>query len=359
MGWKRNTMKRLLHTLKNELKLFRTAIPVHLVVMIQPTVMYLLMSAILVHPTFDMYVTHPSTDQGRALVAAMQEVGSPIGASYIHPILVETEEPDGLRQIITIGKQDGTAIVIQRYGLIDSNIVKNFRNRLTAAALRVWNEDLGDRAVHVEEHPWLSEDMPYTLYFGMAMLPLTVALAASVVGGILTAQEFEYGTILEYRLAPVSVRLVVGARLIRLIVIGLISGVSLLVTLRLVNGVWPASFLKVVLILIPVGVIAGCLGITVGLLFQKSIPAFLVGLVTSFVGWLVGSAFGLAAGFSQTYETFSRLTPNTHVVELLYPLYFGAGVGYPWFSILFLTVLSIGTIAITMLVYRQRVIRMV
>ena len=234
-------MKRMLRILKNELKLFRTAIPIHLVVIIQPTAMYLLMSAILVFPTFDMYVTRPSTDQGRALVAAMAEVGSPIGVPYIHPILVDTEEPGGLRQIISIDQNNGTVTVTQHYGLIDSNIVKNFRNRLTAAALRVWNDDLGDQAVHVEEHPWLSEDMPYTVYFGMAMLPMTVALAASVIGGILTAQEFENNTILEYHMAPVSARLVVGARLIRLIIIGLISGSILLLTLGLVNGAWALS----------------------------------------------------------------------------------------------------------------------
>jgi len=350
-------MKRCLYTLKNELKLFRTAIPIHLVVVLQPTVMFLLMSAILVHPTFNLYVTRPTTDHGWKLVAAMAEVGSPIGAPYIHPILVEKNETDGLQQVITIDQQNGNPIAIQHYGLIDSNMVKNFRNRLTAAVLRVWNDDLGDRAILVEEHPWLPLDKPYTLYFGMAMLPMTVALAASVVGGYLTAQEFEFGTILEYRLAPVPASLVVGARLLRLMILGLISGGVLLVTLGLATGGWPESPLKVILTLLPMGVIAGCLGITAGLLTQKSIPSFLVGLVTSFVGYLIGSAFGMAAGFSRTYEFISRLTPNTHTVELLFPIYFGEGIGVPWVSIAFLTALSIGMIHLTMVVYRQRVFR--
>jgi ABC-type multidrug transport system permease subunit len=355
--WSRCFMKRLLRTLINELKLFRTAIPVHLVVMVQPTVMYLLMSAILVHPTFDMYITRPSTTQGQELVAAMAQVGSPIGAPYIHSIQVGIEGTGRHRQVISIGQQKGTTVAVQHYGLIDSNMVKNFRNRLTAAALRLWNDHLGDQAVHVEEHPWLPTDMPYTLYFGMAMLPMTIALAGSVVGGVLMAQEFEYGTILEYRLAPVPTSLVVGARLFRLVIISLFSGGILLVTLGLLNGVWPESPEVVGLILLPMSVIAGCLGITAGLLTQKSIPAFLVGLVTTFVGWLIGSAFGLAAGFSKAYEFFSRLTPNTHTVELLYPYFFGADVGNPWSSIVTLTALSVSMILITMLVYHQRVIR--
>ncbi len=350
-------MKRILRILINELKLFRTAVPIHLVVMIQPTVMYLLMSAILVHPTFDMYVTNPSSKQGQTLVTAMTEVGSPIGAPYIQPILLAMEETDQQRQVITISEENGKPVAIQHYGLIDSNMVKNFRNRLTAAALRVWNNQLGNQTVNVEEHPLLPRDMPYTLYFGMAMLPMTVALASSIIGGVLMAQEFEYGTILEYRLAPVSAILVVGVRLIRLIIISVISGVILLFTLGLVNSAWPISPTLVAVALLPMAVISGCLGVTAGLLIQKSIPTFLVGLVTTFAGWLVGSAFGLAAGFSRVYEFFSRLTPNTHTVELLYPQYFSADVGNPWFSIAFLTTLSIIMILLTMLVYRQRVIR--
>jgi ABC-type multidrug transport system permease subunit len=223
----------------------------------------------------------------------------------------------------------------------------------------VWNDALGGQAVQVKEHPWLPRDMPYALYFGMAMLPLTAAVAASIIGATLTAQEFEYGTILEYRLAPASTGLIIGTRLIRLVITGLLSALLLLVTLRFVNGVWPASIWKVGIILIPMGVVAGSLGISAGLLFRKSIPAFLVGLVASFAGWLIGSAFGLAAGFNQTYEFISRMTPNTHAVELIYPLYFGAGVGTPWLSILYLAAASLLMVGLTIQVYRLRVLRQI
>jgi hypothetical protein len=327
--------------------------------MLQPTVMYLLMSAILVHPTFDMYVTQPDSQAGSALVAAMEQVGSPIGVDYINPVLIEATEPEGLRQVVSVEEWDGGVTVVQHYGLIDSNMVKNFRNRLTAAALHLWDDALGELAVTIEEQPWLPEDMPYTLYFGMAMLPLTVALASSIIGSILTAQEFEYGTILEYRLSPVSLALIIGVRLMRLVILGLISALILLVTLRCINGIWPDSFWKVFLTLIPVGIIYGSLGISAGLLLRKSIPSFLIGLVASFVGWLVGSAFGLAAGFSSAYAAISRLIPNTHATELIFPSYFGAKVGNPSVSVLFLVILSVVMVLMTALVYRQRVLKQV
>jgi hypothetical protein len=350
-------MKRLLLILRNEVKLARTAVPIHIVAMLQPTAMYLVMSLILVHPTFDMYVTQPASQMGHALVAAMEQVGSPIGEPYINPILVEEDAPEGLRQVVTVVEEDGRFKAVQHYGLIDSNIVKNFRNRLTAAALILWNQALGDRAVIVEERPWLPRDMPYTLYFGMAMLPMSVSLAASMVGGILTAQDFESGAILEYRLSPIPASLVVGTRLLRLVVTGLVAALIFLVVLGLLNDVWPDSLWVVVMTLVPVGVIAGCVGITAGLFFRKGIPAFLVALVASFVSWLVGSAFGLAAGFSRWYEFVSRLTPNTHAVELLYPSYFGTEVGRSTVSVVFLIAASVTMIVLTLFVYRLRVLR--
>jgi hypothetical protein len=356
------TMNRFRLLLVNELKLFRTAIPIHLVVVLQPTVMYLLMGVIMVHPTFDMDVIRPTTEGGRALVAAMQDVGSPIGPPYINPILVAPglagTGGDGMgRQVITVESRAGVPTAVQRYGLIDSNIVKNFRNRLTAAGLRLWNEELGARAVIVEEHPWMPRDVPYTVYFGMAMLPMTAFLAASVIGAVLTAQEFEFRTIVEYRLAPAPLPLILGARLTRLVLTALVATALLFIAVGLRNSAWPDSVWHTALILLPVALIAGGVGILAGLLLQKTIPAFLVGLVSSFVGWLLGSAFGLAAGFGRGYELVSRLTPNTHAVELLFPRYYGTQIGTPLLSVFILVFSSAVVLALAALAYRWRVQR--
>lgn len=356
-------MRRFLLLLANEFKLFRTAIPIHVVVIVQPTVMYVLMAVILVTPTFDMNVTRPETDTGRALVAAMEAVGSPISDPYINPILVDGEGvassngEDSAWQVITIEERDGTLTAVQRYGLIDSNIVKNLRNRLTAAAFLLWNAELGGQAVTIEEHPWLPRDVPYGVYFGMALLPMTVFLAGSVIGAVLTAGDFESGAILEYRLAPTPLALILGARLTRLVLMAYVSAGVALVAVGLIQGVWPRSLAMIALILLPAAVIAGCLGILAGCLMRKTIPAFLVGLVASFVGWIMGGAFGLAAGFGGTYEFVSRLTPLTHVAELLFPQYYGLTVGAPLVSTAVLLLFGGGSLILTALAYHWQVRR--
>ncbi|MFN2168830.1 MAG: ABC transporter permease, partial [Anaerolineae bacterium] len=320
-------------------------------------ILYLVMSAILVHPTFDMNVVRPTTDKGRALVAAMEEVGSPIGLPYIRPILVDWHGEPVVRQVIAVEDRDGIPTAVQHFGLIDSNLVKNFRNRLTAAALRLWNGDLADAGMEILEVPWLAQDVPYTVYFGLALLPLAASLAASVLGAILTAQEFELGTIMEYRLAPAAPLLVLTARLVRLVISALLAAGILLVAVGSVTGAWPSAVWLVGLVLTPVALIAGCLGTLAGLLLRKVIPAFLVGLVASFVGWLLGSAFGLAAGFGTGYALVSRLTPGTHAVELIFPRYYGIVTGQPLISAAVLVALSAVMLLLTVLAYRWRVVR--
>jgi len=112
-----------------------------------------------------------------------------------------------------------------------------------------------------------------------------------------------------------------------------------------------------VIVLIPLSVIAGCLGVASGLVFRRTIPAFLVGLVCTFVDWILGSAFGLAAGFGKSYQIISRCTPFTHTVELLFPRYFGVVVGTPVISVLVLTGMVLVMVCITVPVYRVRILR--
>jgi ABC-type multidrug transport system permease subunit len=345
--------------LRNEFKLFRTSIPIHLVAIVQPTVMYLLMSVILVHPTFEMYVDRPDTPSGWSLVAAMEEVGSPIGSAYIEPVLVDWTDSEIARQMIVVSEDRGRPLAVQHYGFIDSNLVKNFRNRLTAAGLRLWNAELGDQAVTIQEHPWLDTDVPYTVYFGVALLPMTAFLAASVLGAVLMAQEFEFRTIVEYRLSPAPVSLILAARLTRLVLSALIAVAVLLVATGLVTGSWPRAPWRVGLVMLPVALVAGCLGVLAGLVLRKTIPSFLVGLVGSFVGWIMGSGFGLAAGFGRGYEGISRLTPFTHAVELLFPSYYGARIGTPAASVLFLSCLCAAMLVLVAAAYRWRVVRQI
>lgn len=349
-------MRRFLLLLLNEFRLSRTAVIVNLIAILQPTVMYILMADVMVVPTFDLYIVAPKTELGRELLTAMEEVGSPIGPRYINPVLSEQADP-GPGQVIEIVSIDGAPTALQRYGYIDSNLVKNLRNRLTASLLVLWNRRLGGRAITLHQHPWLPQELPYTVYFGMAMIALAAYLAAAMTGGYLMAQEFENGTILEYRLCPTPAYLLLAAKITRLMLTGWFAAGILYAALGLITGAWASSAPAVFVILTPLITIAACIGILAGLLTRSSLPSFLVGLASAFVFWMVGSGFGLAAGFSRVFESVSRLIPNTPVIEMLFPyFYFGRKVAAnPGMALAQLAGYCLALLAAAAVVYRQRV----
>jgi len=351
-----DAVRRFFLLLLNEFRLFRTALVVHLIAVLQPTLMYILMTVIMVVPTFDMRVVQPENELGFDLISGMEKVGSPIGPDYINPILIPQTDL-GHRQVIEIVSPDGKPTALQRYGYIDSNLVKNLRNRLTAALLVLWNRELGSQAITVHEHPWLPQDVPYTVYFGLAMIPLAAYLAAALIGGYLMAQEFEHGTILEYRLCPTPYSLLLAAKITRLLLTGLAAAAILYLTLGLITGVWASSTPAVFVILLPLSLIAACIGLLAGLLTRSSLPSFLIGLASAFAFWLIGSGFGLAAGFSLSFERISRLIPNTPIIEMLFPyFYYGREVAAnPTAAQLQLAGYCLVLLALLAAVYRQRV----
>ncbi len=347
-------MKRLNLLLLSELKQTLMSIPVHLIAIFQPALMFYLMSAVLVFPTFDMNIVISDPTAGQALLSAMTEVRSP-DRPYINPVLLDSMDMESRAQIITIETDDEQPTATQHFNLIDSNMVKNYRDRLTASALVLWDQELGDQAVTIIEHPWLPEETTYDVFFGMAMLPLTVFLAAVMTGAYATAQDYENDTIREYQLSPVRVGLILAARLIRLIIIGLISGLILLAVLKLITGKGPDSVLAMLAILLPIAIVGGSLGITVGLLLKKTLPAFVIGLTSSFATWILGGAFGLPAGFGLGYRIVSRFMPNTYAVELLFAQFYGVPIGSPPVSILILAAFSIIMLLVVHRVYRLRI----
>jgi ABC-type multidrug transport system permease subunit len=352
-------MKRFLLLLLNEFKLFRTTIPIHIIGIFQPALMFSLMAYILVKPTFDMRIVQPTTPLGEELVMAMDQVGSPIGEKYINPILVDTMSMEDLPggQIINVETLDGMPTAVQHFGLIDSNIVKNYRNRLTSAALIIWNKSLAGHAITIEQLAWLPRDISYSVYFGMAMLPLASFLAAVLIGAYLTAQEFEFNTIIEYRLSPVSLILIVLTRLVRLSFTGLLSAIVLIVAVGFDGGNWPSSLADTFIICSAMAILGGCLGTTTGLILQSTLPSFVIGLAATFASWILGGAFGLPAGFGGAYEAVSRWMPNTYAVELLFPLYYRVEIGPSQPAVVVLAVACVALILVTIFTYRRKVLQ--
>jgi len=351
-------MRRFLLLLRNEFRLAVTALPIQVIAIIQPTILFLLMSVILVKPTFDMNIMASNSHQTHSLIQAMEMVGSPVGQPYINPIQVNTINKDSMQQIISVNKQGDSFLALQKYGFIDSNLVKNLRNRLTAASLILWNEDLGNQAITIQEHPALPIDVPFKVYFGMALLPTAVFIAAVFTGSVLTGQDFEFDTIAEYRLTPYPYSLCLAARLTRLLITGLLGGLVLVFFIGVTTYYWPTNILILLTYLIPIALCAAGIGVSAGLIFKRTIPSFVISLALSFTFWIMGSAFGLAKGFGGLYSFLSSLTLNTHTVYLLFKQYFGFNAIQPLPSVIFLITFTVLITSITIYLYRKQLSRL-
>lgn len=339
-------MRRFFWLLRYEFWLAATAVPIHLIVIVQPILLFFLMRPVLVHPTFDLYVVQSPGAVGDVLATAMNQVQSPSGTPYIRPIAIAPDaDLDSLPQYIVVTEADGEVTAVQHFGLVDDNQVKNMRNRLTAAGLRLWEAALSDRAVTIVEQPWLPEERPYTVYFGMAMLPLTAFMAAMMIGGILTAQDCETSAILELRLSPYPAGLWLAARLTRLALSGLLAAGLLAALIGLTTQSWPDAFGAVLLILLPVAIVAGCLGVAVGLWLRRAIPTLIISLLLTLVSWIMGGAFGPAQSFGGAIAWISRLLPTAYAVELLFPHYYGAAIGSTPLAVLGLLLLTLLSLA--------------
>ena len=347
-------MKRFILFMQSELSLVRTTLPAHLIGILQPMIMFWLMSLVFVNPTFEMFVdtSDPNLNQ---LVEAMNEVGTPSGIHYIN-VLDWQAGPEAVEtQAVFYEKNEGIPTALQIFGPIDSNLVKNFRNRLTSAALLLWNTDLGSQAVNLVEYPWLPGEQPFILFFGIAMLPMAAVISSSLTGAMLMAQDFEGRTILEYRLSPISSLAILFVRLLRLVIVGLLSAGCLLFMLYLVTGVWPQQVWRVFLALLPITLIGASVGLSAGLLTRRTLPAFVLCLVFTLGTWILGSSFGLSAGFGGFYETLSRFIPNTYAVELIFPsYYFGVSISPAWINYLFLSTVTLALLTLLTRLYLFR-----
>lgn len=351
-------MRRFSLLLSNEIKLTRTTLPIHFIAIIQPALMFSLMAYVLITPTFKMNVQKPTIPEGEGLVEAMGEVGSPIGEAYIQPIILDWDPHDPIPggQIVGLDAVRGVPTGTQYFNVIDSNMVKNFRNRLTAAALLLWESNLKSAAIELKEKPMLPRDVSYHVYFGMAMLPLAAFIGASFVAAFLTAQEFEFKTILEYRLAPAPWSLVIGVRLLRLCLTGAISAGILGVLIYLFDRTGPSSLVLAGLLILLMSLIGASVGTAAGLILRSTLPAFVISLALAFFTWLVGGAFGLPAGFGGAYEMVSRWVPNTYAVKSLFNLYYPLAGAVSEMALLPLGIFVAAAVLLVLLVYRRVVL---
>jgi hypothetical protein len=188
-------------------------------------------------------------------------------------------------------------------------------------------------------------------------MPVACFLSAFLIGGIHRANDFEFGTISEYRFSPIHPVLILSAHIVRLTLGALLASSLVLLLVGCRSGVWPSNYLWALCVLLPISIIGGGLGMATGLLLRRTLPTLVIALCLTLGNWIVGSGFSLASGFGGVYEQLSRFSPNQYTVELLFPLFYGPTIGNHLFSWGMLIGFCIVSLGVLVLVYHQQVTR--
>ncbi|MBU0494670.1 MAG: ABC transporter permease [Chloroflexi bacterium] len=355
------SIRRFWWLLQFEFRLTRGLLPFHVVGIVMPLVSFVLWAQLAPPIAFTMYTVSDGSPQAERLLAAMAALhagGVQDGPHYIDPQPLPAGAQLGptVQNVIELQAEGAGLLATNRFANIDSNLVKNYRNRLTGAALDVWEQDLGSHAVTVDLAPRFTEEPPFTRYFAMGLLIVAAFLSSMLVGATLVAKDFEDGTILEARLSPASPALILLARLVRVMLTSLVAvGLAGLVA-GLYMGIWPldAGYLAGLLALYTV--ITASFGLTVGLLVHKMLPAFLIGLVSVVLLWLVGGGFALPAILGEAFQFLSRFAPTTYMIQLLFPVYYPGAASTPA-ALLIVAGYAVGAFLLLVVAYRMTVLR--
>lgn len=234
---------------------------------------------------------------------------------------------------------------------VNSNMTKNYANRLTGATVNYLHEHLDAGTVEVVERTRYQADIPWDISFAVNTVVFGAMLAGLLFGLLSMTSEWENSTTKLLALCPKPAALIAGGKIIAafiksvLALAVLASVIALMFPLKMDhpwNLVSAAALLSVTF--------TG-LGLILGLVVRSTMTAFLASLVISLSLWVAGGGFGDLSYFGSVTQTIGALNPATYGLNATRYAYFG-GLLQP-ISLPLLTAGAIIVAAITVIVFSR------
>ena len=216
-----------------ELRQVRSALPYTLLTILSP-VMFMALFMLMVRGDITLPLTvHPGPDRSEfaQVLATNRAPGNP---PYLQVEPGTADPPRGESTDLVViaaepsardGRTSGT--IVHYVNDVNTNMTKNFRNRLTGAVYTWSSAHLEGGDVGVEEHPTYPRDIPWSTTFGLSALGFGALFSGLLFGLLSMTREWERGTILWLRLAPTRPGLVIAAKLSACLVQCSVAGVVL------------------------------------------------------------------------------------------------------------------------------------
>lgn len=237
---------------------------------------------------------------------------------------------------------------------VNTNMTKNYRNRVTSAVYAWSGDNLDGADVTVREHRAYADDIPWSNALGVAVFGLGVLFSGLLFGMLSMTQEWENGTIVWLRLAPGRAMVVVAAKLIGAVLKCTVAALLLVGALWLFTGALPGRPLSLAAALAVGYLGAAAVGILVGFVSRNTLTSLMAALVIAVICWVGGGGLGPMFAFGERAVTLSQVNPTTHLIDLVRWSYFG-GIFHPTRAVGLLAGFTALSIVAVLLIYSARI----
>jgi len=201
---------------------------------------------------------------------------------------------------------------------VNTDLAKNVRLYLDQALATLYNRHYSDLVLHVEGHYLSERRVSWIQDIGVGLIVFSAMLAGAFNGFSSFLREIETGAIMELRLSPRPVVLLVTGKLIAAVLAGLASAGVMAAAVALLGGfrggAWSALPLLVLIALI---LAHACFGLMVGMLTRHFAASGFIAVLTSLVAWLLGGGLGGIRMASPVGRAVAAVFPSTPSLRLL------------------------------------------
>ena len=307
-------MKRLLFIIKTEILTTRSSLPFHIIALLSPILFFLVFAGQLDND-ISFPISFNTTDT--PFYKSIDDYRSPAGTPYY--------ELDNDNKSISVSETERLEVINnrlsgsinQKIGSIDKNITKNYRNRLTGAISNFFYTEFPEKAIQISETSLYEKDPSWSSFFAASILIFGILLSGLLFGALSYTREWETNSIDLFKLSPINPIYILSGKFLGALIKSIITVVfyNIFITLKLKTLIFISP--EIVGITLLVYSTAIIIGMLIGLVFKKTLVAFITALISSILLWSLGGGFGTSTGMSRFIQIIININPVSKYINLV------------------------------------------
>lgn len=319
-----------LRIIGKELTSIKENVPFNLATVVSP-LLFLLAFAVMVSGGITIPVeTQPAASES-AFLRATAEYRAPDGTPYLELEAAPAEgAPDGrsadryiVEDELAVSEEAATGAVVHLVNDANSNMTKNYANRLTGALVDYVDAGRDSGTIEVVEQTRYEEDIPWDESFAVSTLVFGAMLAGLLFGQLSMTSEWENATAKLLVLSPRPAASVVAGKVAAAFLKALVAGAVLVGVVALMYGRAIVNVPWLVASLCLMYATFASLGLALGIVVRSTMTAFLVSLVAALCLWVAGGGFGDLSYFGEAAQAVGAANPATYALDAVRCAYFG------------------------------------